>query len=193
MCITRYCFINPVRDEQEKFYEQKYPLNVPILHNDIFVNRPQSWMQLCIIKGLFDEHADAISSLQSALSRGFHVDSLRELARLYAEHGFITDNQADCFMAEVPTISDSIDEAQLQVTDQLLGDPDLGNLLPCRPSFDLSIKKVLLNPSTEHSIGSALNWIMVHKCWLPSLALLGQANLIAGIDTPNLVTMSCSL
>ena len=36
----------------------------------------QSWMQLCIMKGLVDEHADAIFSLESALSRGFH-DFLR--------------------------------------------------------------------------------------------------------------------
>ena len=32
-----------------------------------------------------DKHADAMSSLQSALSCGFHVDSLRELARLHTE------------------------------------------------------------------------------------------------------------
>ena len=58
-------------------------------------------MQLCIMKGLVDEHADAIFRLVSALSRGFHVDSLRELATLYTEHGFIAEDEADCFMAEV--------------------------------------------------------------------------------------------
>ena len=57
-------------------------------------------------KMVFDEHADAMSSLQSALSHSFHVDSLRELARLYTEHGFITTDEADCFIAEIPTISD---------------------------------------------------------------------------------------
>ena len=56
-----------------------------------------------IIKGLFDEYADAMSSLQSALSRGFYMDSLRELARLCTEHGFITADEADCLMAEVST------------------------------------------------------------------------------------------
>lgn len=61
MCITRYRFINPVGHEQEKFYEQKY---IPISGtDDILVSSPQSWMQLCITKGLFDKHADAISSL----------------------------------------------------------------------------------------------------------------------------------
>ena len=39
MCITRYRFINPVGDEQDKFY---YLLNVPISYDDdIVVNRPQ--------------------------------------------------------------------------------------------------------------------------------------------------------
>ena len=87
------------------------------------------------------EHADAMSSLHCALSCGFHVDSLRDLARLYTEHGFITEDEADCFMAEVPTVGDNIDEPQAHVTDQLLGDPadsDLGDLLPSRQSFDLS-------------------------------------------------------
>ena len=65
-------------DDQDTFYEQKYLLTVPILDDDdIVVNTHQSWMHLCIVNGLFDEHADAMSSLQSALSRGFHVDSLR--------------------------------------------------------------------------------------------------------------------
>jgi hypothetical protein len=58
------------------------------------------------VNGLFDEHADAMSSLQSALSRGFHVDSSRELARLYIEHRFITADEADTFMADIPTIND---------------------------------------------------------------------------------------
>ena len=49
---------------------------------------------------------------QSALSRGFHVDSLRELARLYTEHRFITADEADTFMEELPTISDTVDEPQ---------------------------------------------------------------------------------
>ena len=66
-------------------------------------------MQLCVMNCLLHEHADAISSLKSALSQ-----SLRELARLYIEHRFITANEAFTFMAEVPTINDSITEPQAQ-------------------------------------------------------------------------------
>ena len=62
MCITRYRFINPVGDDQQKFYKQKYILNVPISGDDNMVlNTQQSWMQLCIMNDLFDEHADDMS------------------------------------------------------------------------------------------------------------------------------------
>ena len=157
MCITLCRFITPVGDEQEKFYENTSSMYLS--NDDILINTTQLWMQLCIMKGLVDEHADAIFSLESALSHGFRVDSLRELATLYTEHGFITEDEADCFMAEVPTFADSIDEPQTHVTDQLLGDPtdsDLRDLLPNRPSFDLS---AYLNTFTE-SQHREFNWIM---------------------------------
>ena len=49
--------------------------------------------------------------------------------------------QTACFLADIPTIGDQTDEPQAHVTDELLGDPDgeLGDLLPSRPSFDLSM------------------------------------------------------
>ena len=136
MCIVRCQFINPAGVEQQRFYEQKYLINVAVSPDDqILSNPPKSWMQVCIMEGHFDEHADAMSSLHTATSGGFSVDSLRELARLYTEHGFITEDEADCFLADIPTIGDQIDEPQAHVTDQLLGDPDgeLGDLLPSRP------------------------------------------------------------
>ena len=58
-------------------------------------------------------------------------------------------------MAEVSTISDSIDEPQAHVTDQLLGDltdSDLGDLLPSRPSSEY------LKTFTD-SQHRAFNWI----------------------------------
>ena len=126
----------------KKNYEQKYILNIPISgDDDMVVDTQQSWMQLYIMNGLFDEHINAMSSLQSALSRRFHIEYyLRELARLYIEHRFITADEADTFMAEVPTINDSINEPQAQVTDQLLdnSDSDMGDVLPNRPAFDFS-------------------------------------------------------
>ena len=50
-------------------------LNIPISLDDTLVNAPQSWMQLCIIKGLFDEHTDTTSSLVRSVlwfSHGFY-------------------------------------------------------------------------------------------------------------------------
>ena len=157
MRITRYHFVNP-GEEQDKFYEQKYMLNVPLSpDDDVIHHKPQSWMQLCIEKDLIDEHADAMSSLQSALSRGFSIDSLRDLARLYTEHGFITEDEADSFMAEVPTIDDSVDEPQAHVTDRLLHDPgsDTGNLLPAKANFDL----LEYTNTFTHSQQRAFAWI----------------------------------
>ena len=151
MCVTRYHFLNP-GEEQEKFYEQKYMLNVPLSRDDnVIRQKPQSWMQLCIEKDLI---ADAMSSLHSALSRGFSVDSLRDLARLYTEHGFITEDEADSFMAEVQTIDDSVDELQAHVTDQLLHHP-AGNLLPVKANFNL----LEYTKTFTHSQQRAFTWI----------------------------------
>ena len=97
------------------------------------------------------------------------MDSLRELARLYTEHGFITADEAYCFMAEIPTVSDTIDEPQAHVTDQFLGDPDsdMGDLLPNRQSFNLSnYRKLSPNLSIELSIGSTLKLMRVSSCKL---------------------------
>ena len=36
--VVRYRFINPAEDEQEKFYEQKYLLNVPASPGDVILS-----------------------------------------------------------------------------------------------------------------------------------------------------------
>ena len=95
MCITRYRIITPVGDEQDKFYEQKYLLNVPIsFDDDILGDRPQS--RGCSFAYKLVSLMNMLMLCPVSLSRGFHVDSLRELARLYTEHGFITADEADC-------------------------------------------------------------------------------------------------
>ena len=69
-----------------------------------------------------------LMSMQSALSRGFHLESLRALAQVYVEHGFLTENEADLFLADVPILG----EHDATVTDQMLAVPDcnVGNLVP---------------------------------------------------------------
>ena len=44
---------------------------------------------------MHDAHLDAHSCLQSAISRGFRNQKLRSPVRLYMEHGFLSDNEAD--------------------------------------------------------------------------------------------------
>ena len=59
-------------------------------------------MQLCVQKGLRDKHQDALSSLHSAVSRGFHTEAIRNLAQLFVEHSFLTDDEANIFLADIP-------------------------------------------------------------------------------------------
>ena len=69
--------------------------------------------------------------MQSALSRGFHIESLRSLAQLYVEHGFLSENEVDLFLADIPVLGEH-DEQEATVTDQMLADPvsDMGSLVP---------------------------------------------------------------
>ena len=140
MAVTRYRFISPVGDDQEKFYEQKYLLHVCMTdEDDVVHNPPRSWLELCASKGMCDAHIDALSCLQSAISRGFNIESLRALAQLYIDHKFISEDEADGFLSEIPVMGERDDEPQGEVTDHLFTDPDsdLGTLVPNRPSFSI--------------------------------------------------------
>ena len=59
---------------------------------------------------------DALSSLQAAISRGFHTDQLRSLAQLYVEHGFLTDDEIDAFFSNIPVLGEHDNEAEATVT-----------------------------------------------------------------------------
>ena len=157
MCLTRHMFLSSVGDNQERYYEQKYLLNTPLTcDSDIVQTPPESWIDLCVQSGMCDEHLDALSCMQSALSRGFHLESLRALAQVYVEHGFLTENEADLFLADIP-ILDEHDEQEATVTDQMLAVPDcnMGNLVPS-----------VVNESLDNLISSftpsqlrAFNWV----------------------------------
>ena len=68
-----------------------------------------------------DTHLDAIACMQSGVSRGFNVEALRSLAQLYIEHGFLTRDEADTFLSDIP-IPWERDEPQSTVADYMLGD-----------------------------------------------------------------------
>ena len=87
-----------------------------------------------------DAHLDALSCLQSVISRGFHTDQLRSLAQLYIKHGFLSDEEADTFLSDIPVLGEQ-DEPEATVMDQMLNHPhsDTGDLLPTSSGVDLSI------------------------------------------------------
>ena len=95
---------------------------------------PESWVELCAREGMCDEHLDAMSCMQSAVSHGFHTDALRQLAQVYIEHGFLSDDEADIFLSEIPVLGET-EEAECTVSDQMLDtdSSDPGDLVP-RPS-----------------------------------------------------------
>ena len=103
------------------------------------MNTPDSWIELCASNGMCDAHLDALSCLQSAISRGFHTDQLRSLAQLYIEHGFLSDDEADAFLSDIPVLGE-LDEPEATVTDQMFNDPlsDAGDLLSSSSSVDLN-------------------------------------------------------
>ncbi len=107
MAVTRHRFISPVGDDQEKYYEQKYLLTVCLTDEDEVVQHPpDSWLELCASEGMCDSHTDALSSLESATSRGFSIESLRALAQVYVEHSFITDDEADTLLSDIPVLGE---------------------------------------------------------------------------------------
>ena len=96
-------------------------------------------MEFCARQGMCDQHVDALSCMQSAVARGFHTDALRQLAQLYVQHGFLTDDEADIFLSEIPVLGER-EEPETTVTDQLLqiASGDLGDLVPSVTPTSLS-------------------------------------------------------
>ena len=107
--------------------------------HEVVLNPPKSWVELCAESGMCDAHLDALSCLQSAISRGFHTDQLRSLAQLYIEHGFLSDEEADTFLSDITVLGEQ-DEREATITDQMLNHPhsDTGYLLPTSSNVDLS-------------------------------------------------------
>ena len=154
MVCTRHRFISCVGDDQEKYYEQKYLLTVPITpQSEVVLEPPESWVELCVREGMCDEHLDAMSCMQSAVSRGFHTDALRELAQVYIEHGFLSEDEADMFLSKIPVFGEA-EETQCSVSDQML-DTDNDNLVP-RVSSD-SLEDLVLS-FTESQL-RAFQWV----------------------------------
>ena len=52
------------------------------------ITYPNQNIERCAREGMCDVLLDALTCIQSAISRGFHTDALRSFAQLYIDHGF---------------------------------------------------------------------------------------------------------
>ncbi len=110
-----------------------------------------------MVQGMCDQHLDALSCMQSAVSRGFHTDSLRDLAQIYIEHGFLTDDEADIFLSEIPVLGER-EESETTVSDQML---DLAIVLTLATWFLGYLKiscKIWCKHSQSLSPGPSIGW-----------------------------------
>ena len=104
---ARCALLEPCSLVVQERYEQKYLLNTSLTcDSDEVQSPPKSWIDLCVESGMCDQHLDALCCMQSALSRGFNLESLRALAQLYIDHGFLTQNEADLFLADIPLLGE---------------------------------------------------------------------------------------
>ena len=64
-----------------------------------------------------------------AVKRGFSLENIQSIVKLYVEHQFLDEDEADAFLTTLPTGTSSKEEVR-EVTDQLLDDQEGGCLLP---------------------------------------------------------------
>lgn len=132
MAVSRWRFLSPDGDNLESFYEHKYLLNVPFTaEDDVVKNPPESWLELCAESGLVNETEDCLNNLHCAVARGFDVKAVKELAKAFVDNGFLTTDDIDAFMSNLPVENEpNVDEPSAKVADNLIGDDedDLANL-----------------------------------------------------------------
>ena len=126
--VTRHRFITI--DDQETYYEQKYLLTVPLTATDSIVNEPpSSWVKAAMEANLVDEQHDARATLMDVVKRGFSFENIKAIVKMYIEHQFLDEDEADAFLTTLPTGTSNKEDVR-EVTDQLLDDQDGGSLLP---------------------------------------------------------------
>ena len=151
MLCTRHRFISSVSDGQEKYYKQKYLLTVPLNpQSQVVLEPPDSWVELCAREGMCDKHLDAMSSAW------FHTDALRQLAQVYIEHGFLTEDEADIFLSDIPILGET-EEEECRVSDQMLdmdsSDPGIVAPRPTQVCLDDLVK------TFTESQSRAFHWV----------------------------------
>ena len=87
---------------------------------DSIVNEPpSSWVKAAMEANLVDEQHDARATLMDAVKRGFSLENIQSIVKMYVEHQFLDKDEADAFLTTLPTGTSSKDEVR-EITDRLL-------------------------------------------------------------------------
>ena len=102
---------------------------------------------------LVDEHHDAKANLMDPVKRGFSLENIQSIVKLYVEHQFLDEDEADAFLTILPSGTSNKEEVR-EFTDQLLDDQEGSCLLPPHhvPLKEYTSK---FTPSQER----AFNWL----------------------------------
>lgn len=104
--IPSWQFFIPTGEKQEKFYEQKLLLNVPLTREEvpsIFSdnNSSKTFLEECAIRGLLNEVNDGMNALSEANSRGLSMEQLQKLAQTLVDSNMLSSVACETFLGEV--------------------------------------------------------------------------------------------
>jgi len=121
----------------------------------IISNPPSSWIKAAMAAGLVDENHDAKANLMDAINRGFSFENIKSIIKLYVEHRFLDEDDADVFFSVIP-IGTTNNEETKEVTDQLLDGGEGEYLLPPHHApLEEYLSK--FTPSQKHAFDYLIN------------------------------------
>lgn len=142
--IPRWQFFIPTGEQQEKYYEQKLLLNVPLTREDIPSifsenNLSKTFLEECAIRGFLDETKDGMSTLQEANSRGFSMEQLQKLAQTLVDCNMLSSEACENFLGEVSESRPKL-EQEVEVTegDVINEDGIMADMAPKVEQLDLA-------------------------------------------------------
>ena len=122
-CVPRWQLFIPTGEQQERYYEQKLLLNVPLTSCDIsqiFSDNSSSktLLEECAIQGLLDKMKDGLVTRKEANSRRFSMEQLQNLTHTLVDCNMISSETCASFLGEVSEVRPKREqEAQVIYTD----------------------------------------------------------------------------
>ena len=129
---------------------------VPLIPTDDIITNPPlaTCIQAAMQADLVDKHHDAKANLMDTVKSGFSLENIWSIVKLYIEHQFLGEDEADTFLTTLSTGTSNKEEVR-EVTDQLLDDQKSCCLLP--PHHVPSIQ------ASSHHLVKRFNW----RWWFP--------------------------